>query len=115
MHELSLCGAIVDIVNRRAGEAAVDRIHLRIGQLRQVVPETLVYCWSLVTADSWLAGSELVVERVPAQLRCRECQAVTGLAPVPTFACRQCGGLSVEVVAGEEFLVTGLETVRLSP
>jgi hypothetical protein len=37
MHELALCGAIAEIARRRAGERHVEVIHLRIGELRQVV------------------------------------------------------------------------------
>jgi hydrogenase nickel incorporation protein HypA/HybF len=109
MHELSLCGAIADIASRRAGERPVEVIHVRIGQLRQVVPETLTFCWSMVSEGTELAGSVLAVERVPAVLRCRTCGAEAELGRQIAFACAACGGLDVDAVAGEEFLVTELE------
>lgn len=109
MHELSLCGAIADIVLRRAEERPVDVVHLRIGQLRQVVPDTLEFCWSMITSDTELDGSKLAIEHIPAVLHCRACQVEQCLGDIPTFACASCGGLDVSVVAGEEFLVTELE------
>jgi hydrogenase nickel incorporation protein HypA/HybF len=114
MHELSLCGAIADIVNRRAPDRRVTKIYLRIGQLRQVVPDTLTYCWSMVTTDTGLADSRLVVEHVAARLHCRTCGVETAFGAVPVFACAACGGVDVGVVAGEEFLVTALETTDSS-
>ena len=65
MHELSICGSIADIVTRRAAGRSVKVINVRVGQLRQIVPDTLVYCWELVSADTSLAGSRISVESVP--------------------------------------------------
>ncbi len=109
MHELSLCGALADIVLRSAEERRVDTVHVRIGQLRQVVPDTLQFCWSMITSDTELDGCTLQIERVPAVLRCRACDEEHPLSAPPTFACLACGGIDVQVVAGEEFLVTELE------
>jgi len=80
-----------------------------VGQLRQVVPDTLAYCWELVCADTSLDGSRLAVEQVPARLRCRDCESEAEVGDLPVFACATCGGLNTEVVAGEEFLITSLE------
>jgi hydrogenase nickel incorporation protein HypA/HybF len=109
MHELSICGSIADIVTRRAGGRPVKVINVRAGQLRQVVPDTLVYCWELVSAETSLAGSRISVESVPARIRCRSCAQVTDVGAVPVFACGGCGGFDAEVVSGEEFLITSLE------
>lgn len=81
MHELSICGSIADIVTRHAAGRPVKIINVRVGQLRQIVPDTLVYC----------------------------CGQVTEIGPAPVFACGACGGTDTEIAAGEEFLVTSLE------
>lgn len=109
MHELSLCGAIADIATRRAGPRRIEAVHVRIGELRQVVPDTLSFCWELVVAQTDLDGSLLRVERVEARLGCRACGSQFGLADPPVFACASCGGLDVEVVAGEEFDVDAID------
>ncbi len=109
MHELSVCGSIAGIVERRAAGREVRVIHLRIGQLRQIVPDTLVYCWDLLSADTALAGSRLEVERIPVQIRCRGCDRTAELGDLPVFACGGCMSTDVEVVAGEEFLITALD------
>jgi hydrogenase nickel incorporation protein HypA/HybF len=109
VHELSICGSIADIVTRHAAGRPVKVINVRVGQLRQIVPDTLVYCWELVSAQTPLAGSRISVESVPARLRCRTCGDVTDVGAVPVFACGACGGIDTEVVSGEEFLITSLE------
>src|SRR4051812_4050870 len=103
MRELSLCGAIAEIVSRRAGDRRVEVVHLQIGQLRQVVPDALTFCWSMLTENTDLDGSTLDVDRVPAVLICHACGTRNGLPDPPVFACATCAGLDVAVEAGEEF------------
>jgi hydrogenase nickel incorporation protein HypA/HybF len=106
---LSICGSIADIATRRAAGRPVKVINVRVGQLRQIVPDTLVYCWELVSAETPLAGSRISIESVPARIRCRTCGHVTEVGDIPVFACGSCGGFDAEVVSGEEFLITSLE------
>jgi hydrogenase nickel incorporation protein HypA/HybF len=109
VHELSICSSIADIATRHAAGRTVTVINVRIGQLRQIVPDTLVYCWGLVSADTTLDGSRISVESVPARIRCRSCERVTDVGELPVFACGGCGGVDVEIASGEEFLVTSME------
>jgi len=112
VHELSICASIAGIATRHAAGRTVVTINLRVGQLRQVVPDTLAYCWELVSADTPLAGSRISVEPVPARIRCRVCERVAETGDRPSFQCPGCGGFHVEVVSGEEFLITSLELER---
>jgi hydrogenase nickel incorporation protein HypA/HybF len=109
VHELSICSSIADIARRRAAGRAISVINVRVGQLRQIVPDTLVYCWTLISEETSLAGSRIVVESVPARIRCRSCEHAADVGDLPVFACAGCGGIDVEIVAGEEFLITSLE------
>ena len=109
MHELSLCGSIAQIADRHAAGRRVSVINVRVGQLRQVVPDTLVYCWELVSDGTSLAGSRICVEAVPARMRCRACEHEAEVGDLPVFACRACGSIDGEVIAGEELLVSSLE------
>jgi len=113
VHELSICGSIADIVRRSAEGRRVETVHIRVGRLRQVVPDTLVYCWSLVVADSPLEASVLEVESVPVRIQCRACETLTELDDLPILECRACGSADVTLVNGEEFLVTSLELAEV--
>ena len=110
MHELALCGSIADIVTRHAAGRRVDAVRVRVGQLRQVVPDTLEYCWQVVVAESPLAGCRLLVERIPARLACERCGAEHEMGTEFRFAC-DCGSTAVTVVAGEEFSVASVDVV----
>lgn len=112
MHELSLCRSICDVVEQARAERRVRTVHLRVGQLRQVVPDTLAYCWTLVTEGGTLAGSVLAIDHVPVVLVCRECGQETVVADRLLLTCGGCGSGAIDVVRGEEFLVTSLDLVR---
>lgn len=109
MHELSLCRSIAGIVDRAAAGRPVASITLDVGELRQVVPQTLQYCWGLVTQTTALDGSTLVINRIQGVVECEGCGEHTRMVEAITLVCSGCGGTEVRVVEGEEFLVRSLE------
>jgi len=109
MHELSLCGSIYQIVERAAAGRPISVIHLQVGRLRQVIPDTLTYCWSLVSEDTELAGSQLMVESMPVTLHCRLCGVDTAVSKDLLLLCGSCESTEVSVTGGEEFLLASLE------
>jgi hydrogenase nickel incorporation protein HypA/HybF len=113
MHELSLCGSIYEIVDRVAAGRQVAVIHLQVGRLRQVVPDTLAFCWTLVSDQTDLAGAELEVDSVPVTLRCLDCEATSTVTDELLLLCTRCGGNHVSVTTGEEFMLTSLELAEV--
>jgi hydrogenase nickel incorporation protein HypA/HybF len=108
VHELSICQSIGTIVGKHAAGREVEVVRLRIGKLRQIVPDTLEYCWSLVNEETSLAGSRLEIESIAASIRCLQCGKTEELTE-PHFICGACGCTRVEIVTGDEFLITSLE------
>lgn len=111
MHELSLCESIARAVTREAGGRRVSSVRLRIGALRQVVPDTLVYCWSITSRGPILDGSVLEIEHVPAEIECRGCGTRSQLSRF-NVNCPSCGGNDVTVVAGEEMLIVSIDVAE---
>jgi len=109
MHELSLSQSIGRIASRAAAGRTVVTVEVDVGELRQVVPETLERCWALVTEGTPLDGSRLAIRSLAALVECRECGARTGLAQAPLIRCGACGSPAVDILSGEEFLVRSLE------
>lgn len=108
MHELSLCGAIMDTVSEHADGRSVRTVNLRIGHFRQVVPDTLQFCWQARTAGTDFEGCELRVDYVPATVRCDRCGTTTTLAH-PILQCGSCDSTDVVLKTGEEFVIESVD------
>lgn len=109
MHELSLCQAIAGVVKPHAAGRRVDVVRVKVGALRQVVPDTLSFCWTLVRDHEGMEGAELELELVPAEVACRACGAQSTIESRWSVCCPQCDSADVAVVRGEEFLVTSVD------
>lgn len=114
MHELSLCRSIHGIVDRARDGREVQSVHLQVGQLRQVVPQTLEYCWGLVTEGGPLTGSVLDIDHVPVVLDCTDCGARTTVEQVLVLTCGTCGSGGITLHSGEEFMVTSMDLAVLT-
>lgn len=116
MHELSISSAIVNTVVKHAEGRQVSSVDLRVGALRQVVSESLVFYFGIVARDTVCEEADLNVELISARLRCRACEREWDPAPepaldivVPSFRCPTCGTAESETLAGDELEVESIE------
>ena len=108
MHELAIADSVLRIVCAHAGERKVTAVELRVGHLRQVVPDALEFSFTLVAEGTVADGAALRMTEVPAGGVCRACGTDGALGDFP-LSCSRCGGLDVEVLRGEELCVDALE------
>jgi hydrogenase nickel incorporation protein HypA/HybF len=108
VHELAIAQALADIAEASARGRRVVAVEVRVGHLRQVVPDALAFAFELVSHGTVLEGAELVLEEVAPAGRCRDCGAEGPLGALP-LACGACGSFDVEVRRGEELLVEAIE------
>jgi hydrogenase nickel incorporation protein HypA/HybF len=108
MHELSLSSAIVNTAVKHADGRPVRTVNLRVGRLRQVIPETLQFYFEFVARGSLCEGATLSQSTIDARLRCRPC-ALEWDVEIPAFRCPGCGGSDVEIAAGNELEVESIE------
>ena len=114
MHELSISAAVVDTAVRHARGRPVTLVSLRVGQLRQVVADSLDFYFGIVARGTLCEGARLEQELVAARLRCRECDREWAVDE-PAFRCPSCDGAAVEVLCGEELEVESIEVEEEEP
>ncbi len=107
MHELSLASAIVNTVAKHAGGRRVTVVWLRVGRLRQVIPDTLEFYFEFVARGTVCEGARLEQELIGARVRCDPCEREWEI-DMPIFRCPGCGG-AAEVVSGSEFEVESID------
>lgn len=108
MHELSVSAAVVDTAARHATGRPVTVVRLRVGALRQVVPDSLHFYFGIVSRDTVCEGARLELELIGARLRCSGCETEWSV-DVPAFRCPSCGGAAVDVLTGNELEVESIE------
>jgi hydrogenase nickel incorporation protein HypA/HybF len=108
VHELSLSSAIVNTAVKHARGRRVTVVELRVGKLRQVIPDTLEFYFEFVARDTVCDGARLVQQVIDARLACRSCGHEWEIE-IPAFRCPECSGSDVEIAAGDEFEVEAIE------
>jgi hydrogenase nickel incorporation protein HypA/HybF len=111
MHELAVTEEILRVALEHAERAQATRItdiHLVIGALSTVVDDSVQFYFDFLSPETIAAGAKLHFERIPARLRCRNCQRE--FEPRERdYLCPQCGTLGGDVVAGREFYLDSLQ------
>ena len=108
VHELSLSSAIVNTAAKHADGRRVTLVSLRVGRLRQVIPDTLEFYFEFVARDTVCEGARLEQEVIEARLHCGGCGAEWTIE-IPAFRCPTCGGGEVAIAQGDEFEVESIE------
>ncbi len=112
MHEMSLTEGVVRILEDQAathGFAKVKTVWLEIGELSNVDPESMLFCFGAIAKGSPIAAeATLEVVRVPGQAFCLDCGVNVAIAnrydPCPT-----CGGTGLQVTGGDQMRIKELE------
>ncbi len=108
MHELSVASAVLNTAIKHAGPRSVSVVSLRIGKLRQVVPDSLRFYFEIVSRDTVCEGARLALEEIDARLACSDC-AHEWEPEILAFRCPRCESATVRVLAGEELEVDYIE------
>jgi hydrogenase nickel incorporation protein HypA/HybF len=107
MHELAIASAVVDAAVRHGGGRRVAVVSLKVGELRQVVPESLTFYFEIAARGTPCEGAHLDLEPIDALLSCGACG--NGWAPADGFRCPRCGAAGADVVRGDELEVESIE------
>ena len=108
MHELSIATAVLGTALKHADGRPVEVVAMRVGRLRQVVPDSLRFYWEIVTRDTICEDARLELDEIEARLRCGECGSEWEPL-IAAFRCPACTSADVTVVAGEELEIEYLE------
>ena len=117
MHELPFTKNILVIALKHAEEVNAEKIktiYLRIGILRDMDEEWLQKYFRYISKDTIAADAELVVMVEPVVCKCHECGEQFGVdlkkfADDEELSCPQCEMHDYELVAGDEFIIQGIE------
>jgi hydrogenase nickel incorporation protein HypA/HybF len=107
VHELAIAESVVETVTERLPGATVSCVHLEIGALSGVVPDSIRFCFDLATEGTGLAGARLEITEPAARCQCRACGAE--FQPDSPIVLCACGSPDVAVLAGEELKIVSVQ------
>ncbi|UCD32758.1 MAG: hydrogenase maturation nickel metallochaperone HypA [Desulfobacterales bacterium] len=114
MHEMGIAMEIVEIaiasIPQDMKNVKVEKVNLKVGKLTAIVPESLRFCFDIVSKDTPLCDATLHIEEIPLVIRCSDCQDEWSIDE-PIFTCRACYGGSVNIVSGRELDIHSIEIV----
>jgi hydrogenase nickel incorporation protein HypA/HybF len=111
MHELSIIENILNIIigiAQKEGLTSITKVVLEIGELRQIVPQTMRFAFEAASKGSIAESAVLEMEFVPVKARCNSCTREF-LINDNIFLCAHCGGTDLSVTEGQELIIKNIE------
>jgi hydrogenase nickel incorporation protein HypA/HybF len=120
MHEMSITQAMLDLALEHAKGYRITDIHLRVGGMSLVVPESVEFYFEYLSQGTLAEGATLHFETVPLEMTCLDCGRQADLnewgdeqpraVMVQTLArgC-ECGSKNLRVTGGTDFSMVSLE------
>jgi len=111
MHEISIIENIMKVITENA-EAnqlrSISRISLKIGKMRQVVPEMLNFAFETVAQDTVAEKAALDVEYIQILMKCKDCGKEFSVEN-KTYLCPHCDSRALDLLTGQEMYLDSIE------
>ena len=116
MHELQITESILGVVLRHAAQhdvRKVVRIHLRVGELSDLVDEWIQHYFNYLSRGTLAEDAELAIVRAPIVLRCPACDSSFPVEKerLGAAACPACAGSKLELVSGRGYFIENMEVL----
>ena len=111
MHELSVCYALLDQVEKIARDrnaSSVSKIVLKLGPLSGVEIDLLRRAYPLAATGTVAEDAELAIEEADVVVHCSQCGAESSALP-NRLLCAQCGDYRTRIVSGDDMILQRVE------
>ena len=108
---MSIAQSLIDIIKEEMikHHASVLRsVRLHIGQLSAIVPQSLSFCFEVITSGTELEGAKLIMEVIPLRAMFRECKQDFEIKDY-AFECPHCGSPDIETISGQDMSIVDME------
>jgi hydrogenase nickel incorporation protein HypA/HybF len=111
MHEMGITQGILAAsfdAAHDAGMTRITQITISVGDLTETVDFALQFAFDALTPETMAEGAELVINKIPARSRCRDCGLEYDHDRFQ-MVCTSCGSLNVELLQGRELRIDSIE------
>jgi hydrogenase nickel incorporation protein HypA/HybF len=110
VHEIGLCQAVLDAVERRAQGRRVLGLKVRAGVMQHLTQESVDGAFGLLAEGTVAEGARIHLVQVPAHYHCAAC-GNDGETDRPLVVCPSCHSDDITVTGGDEVTLESIEVV----
>ncbi len=111
MHEMGIMSGVLDSVNtaaQNAGATRVLKINLNIGDMTEIIQDSLEFAFEVMSEGTLSEGAELTIKTVTPRSICLDCGEEFDHDRFHR-ACPHCGSYSTSIIRGREMDIESIE------
>jgi hydrogenase nickel incorporation protein HypA/HybF len=113
MHEMGITAEIIKSVLEaceKGGATKLNTVHATVGELTEVVPDSLQFAWETLTPGTFAEGSVLEITETPGRSVCLECGTEFTHDRFDRICSNpDCRSFATQVIGGNELRVDGID------
>lgn len=112
MHEAGIAQDLIEVAIQhlqRVPHGPVRLLHVRIGEMAGVNPDSLDFAFEAFGKGTELEGARLAIERLPLSVDCAACGQRTAVVNY-VFRCAACNAEQVKIATGRELQFVSIDT-----
>lgn len=111
MHEVGIMTGVLDAVEetaKQAGASRVLKITLAIGDMTEIIDDSLMFAHEILSEGTMCEGSELIINKVTPKSLCLDCGNEFSHDRFH-LACPACGSYSTSLLEGRDMRIENIE------
>lgn len=111
MHEMSIAQSLIDIIRQEMTKhdvTVLKSVRLNIGQLTAIVPDSLSFCFDVITSGTDLEGAKLIMDVIPLRGKCNACGETFPIQDY-VFECPHCNSTAIQTISGQDLSIAEME------
>lgn len=111
MHEMSIAQSLISVIREemlKHHAKTLRSVRLKVGQLTAIVPESLSFCFEVITTGTELEGARLIMDVIPLKGSCDDCKSEFEIKDY-AFVCPSCNSTKIKTIAGQDLSIAEIE------
>lgn len=111
MHEVGIMTGVLDAVEqtaKQAGASRVLKITLAIGEMTEVIDDSLMFAHEILTEGTMCEGSELIINKIMPKSLCLDCGSEFAHDRFH-LQCPECGSFATSLLEGRDLRIENIE------
>lgn len=108
---MSIAQSLIDVVKEemlKNNAKTLRSVRVNIGQMTAIIPDSLSFCFEVITGGTELEGARLIMDLIPLVGYCDECEKEFEIKDY-AFVCPTCGGTKIRTIAGQDLSIVEIE------